>query len=219
MRIVSILVISLFALKSNAQDSLRYHNECLGFSAKQLIAPATLFAGGLISNGNIKFELARIRNEKIPTFNTRVDDVLSVSPIVIAYGLDALGVQSKNDFWNRSAILLKGELMAIGLGYALKYSTNVTRPDGSDNHSFPSNHAAQAFLAATFLSEEYKQTIRWMPYAAYTLAGGVAALRIANNRHYLSDVLVGAGIGILSQKVSYWTHQYRWGKRKSVKHF
>ncbi|MCC6186302.1 MAG: phosphatase PAP2 family protein [Chitinophagaceae bacterium] len=219
MRAISLIFIFIFALKSNAQDSLRYCNERTGFSTQQLVAPAVLFAGGFATNNNIKLEIARIRNEQIPNFHTRADDVLSVAPIFIAYGLDALGVRSKNDFWNRSAILLKGELMAIGAGYALKFSTQVTRPDGSDNHSFPSNHAAQAFLAATFLSEEYKHTIRWMPYAAYTVASSVAALRIANNRHYLSDVLVGAGIGILSQKAAYWTHQYRWGKRKSVKHF
>lgn len=211
-RAVSLILVLFLAINSLGQDSLRRNSVCLKFSNQQLIAPASLFLGGLLANGNIKFEVASFRNEKISGFHTRIDDVLSVSPIAIVYGLDAIGLRAENDFLNRSAILFKGELMAIGIGYALKYSTQVTRPDGSDNHSFPSNHAAQAFLAATFLTEEYKHSIRWMPYAAYTVASGVAALRIANNRHYLSDVLVGAGLGILSQKVAYWTHQYRWGR-------
>jgi membrane-associated phospholipid phosphatase len=48
----------------------------------------------------------------------------------------------------------------------------------------------------------------------------IQALRIMNNKHYLSDVLIGAGIGILSTKISYWTHQYKWNKRKrSVQDF
>jgi membrane-associated phospholipid phosphatase len=51
-----------------------------------------------------------------------------------------------------------------------------------------------------------------MPYASYTVASSVGLLRVANNRHYISDVLVGAGIGYLSMKVAYWTHQYKWGK-------
>jgi membrane-associated phospholipid phosphatase len=52
-----------------------------------------------------------------------------------------------------------------------------------------------------------------MPYAAYGLASTVGMMRMANNRHYISDVLLGAGIGILSMKASYWTHQYKWGKK------
>jgi membrane-associated phospholipid phosphatase len=200
---------------AEAQDSLVQQNFPLRFSAQQLIAPVALFANGLLVNGSTKFELAKWRNEQLPNFHTRIDDVLSVSPIVIAYGLDAFGLASKNDFWNRSAMLFKGELMMLGTVYVLKYTTKELRPDASDNHSFPSNHSAQAFLAATFISQEYKDKLPWLPYAAYTVAGSVAALRIANNSHYLSDVLVGAGIGILAQKVAYWTHQYRWGRKAS----
>jgi len=51
-----------------------------------------------------------------------------------------------------------------------------------------------------------------MPYAAYGVASGVGLLRVANNKHYISDVLIGAGIGILSMKAAYWTHQYKWKK-------
>ena len=98
--------------------------------------------------------------------------------------------------------------------FSLKSVTREPRPDGSSNNSFPSGHTAQAFAAATFLNEEYKDRFHWMPYAAYGLASGVGMLRIANNRHYVSDVLMGAGLGILSMKVAYWTHHYHWGKRE-----
>jgi membrane-associated phospholipid phosphatase len=132
--------------------------------------------------------------------------------LAIAYGLDAAGVKSKTDIMNRSAILMKGELLMLGSVFVLKKYTHQLRPDGTTYNSFPSGHTAQAFAAATLLSEEYKDRFHWMPYAAYGLASGVGALRMANNRHYISDVLLGAGIGILSMKVAYWTHQYKWGR-------
>ena len=48
---------------------------------------------------------------------------------------------------------------------------------------------------------------------AYGIASSVGMLRMANNKHYISDVLVGAGLGILSMKMSYLTHQYKWNKK------
>ena len=53
-----------------------------------------------------------------------------------------------------------------------------------------------------------------MPYAAYGIAGSVGVMRMVNNRHYISDVLFGAGLGYLSMKLSYWTHQYKWNTKK-----
>lgn len=70
---------------------------------------------------------------------------------------------------------------------------------------------------ATMLSEEYRDRYKWMPYAAYGLATGVGLLRLANNKHYLGDVLVGAGLGILAMKLVYWTHHYRWNKHRIFK--
>jgi membrane-associated phospholipid phosphatase len=191
------------------------------FSVRQLNVPVTLGLMGIFANSNgkesIKNEIVEARNQRLPHFKTHIDNYLQYSPIAIAYGLDAFGVKSKNDFANRTAILVKGELMMYGAVTLLKNSTHQLRPDGSDYSSFPSGHTAQAFAAATFLSMEYKDRFPWMPYAAYGLASSVGMMRMANNRHYISDVLLGAGIGILSMKASYWTHQYKWGKKKREK--
>ena len=187
------------------------------FTLKQLYVPASLVLSGFIANGHsqesIKNEVAEERNEHIPHFRTSLDDYLQFSPLAIAYGLDAFGVKSKTDFVNRSVILVKGEVLAIGTTMVLKRAFHTLRPDGSTHNSFPSGHTTQAFAAATFLSEEYKDTYKWMPYASYTIASSVGLLRVANNRHYISDVLVGAGIGFLAMKASYWTHRYKWGKK------
>lgn len=187
------------------------------FRVKSLFIPASLMLAGIgtSSNGRESFkrELVEKRNEMLPTFHTKVDNYLKFSPIVIAYGLDAAGLKSRTDFVNRTVILVKGQLLVMGSVGLLKQATHQLRPDGSTYNSFPSGHTAQAFAAATFLSEEYKKRLPWIPYAAYGIAGTVGALRMANNRHYISDVLFGAGLGVLSMKVAYWTHRYKWNKR------
>lgn len=186
------------------------------FTVKQLYIPSSLIITGLALNGNSlespKNEIAEERNEHWSKFRTNVDDYLQYSPIAIAYGLDAVGLKSKNDIPNRTAILLKGELGMIAITQLLKNTTHIQRPDQSNYASFPSGHTAQAFAAATFLSEEYKDRYKWVPYVSYGIATTVGMLRITNNKHYISDVLVGAGIGYLSMKISYWTHLYKWNR-------
>ena len=225
-RILSLAVISMllttvslaqFGDSSSGARSLRTPLSKTQFRVKSLFIPASLMLAGIgtSSNGHesIKMELVEKRNELLPSFHTKIDNYLKFSPIVIAYGLDAAGLKSRTDFVNRTAILIKGELLAMGSVGLLKAATHQLRPDGSTYNSFPSGHTAQAFAAATFLSEEYKQRLPWIPYAAYGIAGTVGAFRMANNRHYISDVLFGAGLGILSMKVAYWTHRYKWNKR------
>lgn len=186
------------------------------FTKMDLVLPSTLFVGGIALNSNhhesFKNEIVEERNEYIPSFRTYVDDYLQFSPIVAAYGLDALGYTSKTDLGNRTLILIKGELGMFGLTQLMKRAIGQRRPDGSNYHSFPSGHTAQAFSAATFLSEEYQHRFKWMPYVAYGAASSVGAFRMVNNKHYISDVLVGAALGILTMKASYWTHRYLFGK-------
>lgn len=188
------------------------------FTVRQLQVPMTLGLMGIAASGNadksIKNWIKRKRNEHLPGFRTHIDNYLQYSPIAIVYGLDALGIKAKNDFANRTAMLIKGEALMYGTVSLLKSTTRQLRPDGTDRESFPSGHTAQAFAAATFLSMEYKDRYPWMPYAAYGLASSVGMMRMANNRHYVSDVLLGAGIGILAMKASYWTHQYKWNRKK-----
>ena len=217
MRLLVILLLSCscaFARPLIHADSLPVRRP---LTLQRFYAPASLIIGGLLANGHseesIKNELAESRNRHIPRFHTHIDDYMQFSPLVVAYGLDAFRVKSKTDVLNRTAILIKGEAMALTTATILKSATHTLRPDGSSYNSFPSGHTTQAFAAATFLNEEYKDQYPWMPYASYTVASSVGLLRVANNRHYISDVLVGAGIGYLSMKVSYWTHRYKWGKK------
>lgn len=202
-----------------AEKSQWYPEDRQVFKVRKLYVPAGLAITGLALNSNnsesLKNEIVEERNEHFPNFKFHADDFLQFSPIVAAYGLDAFGIKSKTDLPNRTAILVKSELGMLAATMILKNTTHIQRPDGSGYNSFPSGHTAQAFAAATFLSEEYKDQFKWMPYVAYGVASGVGALRIANNKHYISDVLVGAALGILSTKIAYWTHHYQWGKKKN----
>lgn len=209
-----LFIMLLSCIHLQAQDSASYQNKKLRYTHPQLIAPVLLIGSSLIFSGGMKEDVTNtFRWKTLSDLPEHTDAALAFSPILIAYGLDLCGVPSRTDIINRTVILCKAEIMMVGGVYLLKSVTKENRPDGSNFRSFPSSHTAQAFLAATFLSTEYKDRYPWVPYASYTVAATVGAMRIANNKHYINDVLFGAGFGILSQKLSYWTHQYRWGKQ------
>ncbi|MGB6037280.1 MAG: phosphatase PAP2 family protein, partial [Cryomorphaceae bacterium] len=184
---------------------------------KSLIAPAALFvAGGIAFTDNGFWSddaWEDARNESFSDFSTKVDDYLIFAPIAAVYGLELAGVKGKNSLRDRTAILLKAELMGFALVAPLKAVTNIQRPNGENNESFPSGHTAQGFIAATFLHREYGHLSPWYSIGGYAVATSVGALRILNNKHHLSDVLFGAGIGILVTNIAYLTHGYKRTKK------
>lgn len=86
----------------------------------------------------------------------------------------------------------------------IKYTAHVRRPDKSNYKSFPSGHTATAFMAAMMMHKEYGDRSPWYSISAFTVATATGISRILNNRHWLSDVLAGAGIGILSTELGYY---------------
>jgi membrane-associated phospholipid phosphatase len=89
--------------------------------------------------------------------------------------------------------LVRAQLLSQTIVQATKFAVGRERPDGSNSHSFPSGHSASAFATATVLQRH----LGWKAgVPAYAFAGFVATSRMASTRHYLSDVLVGAGVGI-----------------------
>ena len=102
-----------------------------------------------------RYEIREERNEHLPNFHTTADNYLMHAPIVAVYGLNMAGIKGKHDFKNRTLLLVKSEAIMFALTYSFKYSTNVTRPDGTDQKSFASGHTAQAFATATFMAKEY----------------------------------------------------------------
>jgi len=80
----------------------------------------------------------------------------------------------------------------------------------------PSGHTAQAFVSATILDIEYREISPWISVGGYAVATTTAIYQMANNKHWISDVLIGAGKGIFSTKAVYFTHRYRWGKNSNM---
>ncbi len=99
-------------------------------------------------------------------------------------------------------------VLTAGVVETTKTLTGRERPDGSAKNSFPSGHTATAFSAAEFLHQEFGHHSIWISIGGYTVATMVGASRIFNDRHWLSDVVAGAGIGILSTKAIYWIYPY-----------
>lgn len=145
-----------------------------------------------------------LRNEYMPHFRRHLDDYTQYVPLALTWGLKAGGVGSRSS-WGRmlTSQVFSAALMATAVN-VLKHSTSVTRPDGSNNHSFPSGHTATAFMTATMLVREYGHKSPWVGIGAYTVAAGTGLMRMANNKHWMSDVMVGAGIGILSTELGYY---------------
>ncbi len=183
---------------------------------KIVAVPTVLISVGLFSATDNdllnKYNVYEERNEDNAQFHTNVDDYLQYAPIAGVYALNAFGIKGKNDFANRTALLIKSELFMMAMVLPLKKFTAVPRPDTGEPNSFPSGHTAQAFAAATFLHKEYGREHPVYSVLGYGSATAVGVLRIMNNRHWVSDVLVGAGIGILATNLAYLTHQNKWGK-------
>lgn len=162
-----------------------------------------LVAGGLIIKSKDD-HFRSLRNDYMPRFRRHVDDYLQYAPMAVMFGLKAGGVTSRSS-WGRmlASDAFSAALMA-GVVNTLKHTTKVERPDGSNNRSFPSGHTATAFMAATMLNKEYGHKSPWVGISAYGVATATGLMRMANNKHWLSDVLTGAGIGILSTEVGYY---------------
>ena len=211
--------ISLVFSTSAQTDTVRLKHP-LSMYVKQSIAPAALIGTGMFMKlHNSGFNDLSIKNKVVanyPDFHTSADDYLRFAAIPFVYGLDWVGVKAKTDFKNRTAILFKAEVIMFVSTTLLKNGTHVMRPDGENDKSFPSGHTAQAFLGAVMIQREYGYKSVWYPIGAYAVATSVGVLRVMNNRHYTSDVLVGAGIGMLSANIAYWTHRYKWNKNVVV---
>jgi membrane-associated phospholipid phosphatase len=90
-----------------------------------------------------------------------------------------------------------------GIVFSVKNISHEQRPDGSNDFSFPSGHTAEAFASAEFMRQEYKDVSPWYGVAGYLTATATGLLRMYNNKHWLSDVVAGAGVGIASTKLAY----------------
>ena len=169
-----------------------------------------VFAAGWIIKGekeafrqNYNNENTNIRLIKY-NFHTEIDNYTQFAGIGLTVGLKMAGVEGRSSWPRLAASSLASYAVMAAFVNGIKYTASELRPDGSTHNSWPSGHTATAFVGATILHKEYGLTRSpWYSIAGYTVATATGVMRVLNNRHWISDVLSGAGIGILSTELAY----------------
>jgi hypothetical protein len=138
-------------------------------------------------------------------FHSSVDDVLQYSPALVNLGLHFTGLSKDENAKDQLATFLLGTGTYVVITQGLKYTINEIRPDGSE-HSFPSGHTTTAFFGARMLDRAYGKKYPAIAMGGYALATATGAMRMANNKHWATDVAMGAAIGIASAEFAHWAY-------------
>ena len=168
-----------------------------------------IFLAGIIAKSEKKAFRQDYRNVHANTrlithFKTEIDNYTQYFGPAMVFGLKLAGVEGRST-WPR---FLASTAMSYGIMAAfvngIKYTAKEMRPDGSTANSWPSGHTATSFVGATLLHHEYGMTRSpWYSIAGYGVATATGIMRVLNNRHWVSDVMSGAGIGIMSTELAY----------------
>lgn len=208
-----LLALTFFSIQNTTAQTTNYSLSDSTKSAsllKQSIIPASLIGLGVIIN-NSTFEKktqTNLRNKVGNDFHFPIDDYLQYAPIVEMYTADICGVKAKNHWFDQTKNLLIANLISSTVTHSLKIITQKERPNGGV-HSFPSGHTTLAFTNACVLYNEFHNTAPVLAYSGYAFAATTGSFRIINNAHWISDVLIGAGIGILSAELVYYFEPFK----------
>ena len=154
-----------------------------------------IFGGMALAASSLDQEMAAEAVE-LPNATFHPGSIAGGFYLQASVGLATLGMgktMGRSDVALLGSELVRAQIVSQGVVQGLKFAVGRTRPDGSDTLSFPSGHTASAFATATVLERRFGWKVG---IPAYALGGYIAASRMADNRHHLSDVLVGAAVGI-----------------------
>ena len=186
--------------KSRTKEGLKPYK----FMDDMTFAGVPLFIAGIIAKSEKNAFKQQTKHSLVTNFKTGIDDYTQFFGPAAVVGLKLGGYEGRSD-WPRL-------LASAGMGYGImallvntiKNSAKEMRPDGSTANSWPSGHTATAFVGATLLHKEYGLTRSpWFSVAGYGVATATGVMRVLNNRHWISDVLSGAGIGMVSGELGY----------------
>ena len=183
-------------------DNARYLKRAV-LPAAALIAAGvyTIGARGILSSHDV----SNYRHRVFPEFATSADDFAMLAPLVGLYGFNIISSQNRHELGRQTVLLLAAGGLTSAIVWPTKKLTNIDRPN-EEPYAFPSGHTAYAFTIATFMDKEFRHKSPWVSVVSYGIAGGTGVLRVLNNAHWMSDVLAGAGVGILSVNTVYWIH-------------
>ena len=186
-------------------------HQALQIRPAAFILPAAMIAYGVVAvhNGMLQKANGEVKEGiwvNIPHKPLHVDNFMMFMPTFSVYALNAAGIHGRDNFKDRTMILLIANVIANGTVFSAKYWSHELRPSGSNYLSFPSGHTAEAFVGAEFMRMEYKDVSPWYGVAGYAMATMTGLLRMYNDAHWASDVIAGAGVGIASVRLAYWLY-------------
>jgi membrane-associated phospholipid phosphatase len=134
------------------------------------------------------------------------------------YGSSTLNLPASLILWSAGCLSQRPALRSTGADLTrtlvmvqalvgpVKLLTRRERPDGSNRRSFPSGHSANAFAMARLAHLRHGARLGLPLYAVSVLT---AAGRLGGDRHYLSDVVMGAATGIVVANCVVWGYGTR----------
>jgi len=202
------------------------------FSPSQLILPGALVAAGTTGLFQPVMGWKYTLQDAVHTLGGQnrfpFEDYVQYVPALAALSADWLGVPARHGTVDRLVLSGTSYVVTAGLTWALLKRTVVSirpgihytyvatgradeiSPDANPKYfnSFPSGHAATAFMGAELVRLEYGDRHPWLAVGAYAVATGVGVMRIYHDYHWLTDVLAGAGMGILGARIGWWLLPY-----------
>lgn len=201
-----VAVLALGTAQAQQADSLHL-DEHHSLQARQAIVPTALIATGALVHAieplhNVDVGLRdAIQSWQLP--KVHADDYLQYLPMAAALGLNL--THAKSTHACRDLVpLIGGSYLIGGLAVlSIKELAHVQRPDLTSYNSFPSGHTLTAFVGAEILRREYGRDHPAIAATGYLFATGIGLMRVYNRRHWMADVLGGAGIAMLSVAATY----------------
>ncbi len=212
-KIVSILCFLLVGLSCGfSQKDSTSQKKSKNFLKKNVVPFSLMASGILLSDSRLEKSLnTSILNWVGNDFDVPVDDYTRYGPIALMYTADIIGVQAKNHWFDQTKNMAISIVLTDVLTKFLKNNIYKVRPNNFNSRAFPSGHTSVAFSTGSVLHEEFKDTSPLLAYTGYGFAITTGAFRLLNNKHWMSDVLMGAGIGIMMTKLVYhFDYLFKW---------
>lgn len=192
-------------------------------TGRSFILPAVMFGYGVSA---IKITALKELNNSIkeemvwenPHPKQHADNFCQFTPAALTVALTALGVKAEHKPLEQVVLFGLTNVVLNTTVTSIKRISHQQRPDSSSYESFPSGHTAEGFAGAEMMRLEFQQQNPLLAYSGYLFAAATGYLRIYNNKHWFSDVVAGAGVGIASTRFTYWFYPKlkKWVFKKST---
>lgn len=197
---ILIFLLSNISLLAAAQDttSTLSSNSRAGY----IISGALITTGIVLNKEATKSNIQEWVRERWNVPKTQIDDYLQYAPLAMLYAGDLILDSNSDEIKRHTRHMLVSQAMTLGLVYMLKASVGAKRPSGG-SLSFPSGHTAHAFGVASVMYYSFKDQSKWLAYSGYLPAIVTGVYRVAKDKHWVSDVVMSAGLGIFFAHLTY----------------